>query len=152
MHMYNPPYALWSIWKQLSTLDHGVVLILGAAFVYCVFLTVRSILRLRSVLNHRNQDAAILREKVASLAAGYASMRQVIGGAFYLFGLVLFLGMENVAYVLADGREPLGPYVLDNFLLQCAFAANVFLVFLALHLIQWFGSSVLDSVSRRFGS
>jgi hypothetical protein len=149
MHMYNPPYALWSIWRQLSILNHGLVLILGAAFGYSVFLTVRTILRLRSVCYRQNENAALVREKVAALVAGYAKVQQVIGTAFYLFGMVLFLGMENIGYVLADGKELPGTYVLDNFLLQCAFAANVFLIFLVLHLIQWLGSTVLSSLSRR---
>jgi len=151
-HLYDPPYALWTIWRQLSLLDHGIVLILGAVFVYCVFSTVRTMLRLHTVWNLPNQNIATVREALALLATRYARLRQVIAATFYLFGLVLFLGLENIANFVGDGKEPLGVYVLDNFLLLCAFAANVFFVFLVLHSIQWAGSAVLDSLSKRVSS
>lgn len=149
MHMYNPPYALWSIWKQLSILNHALVLVLGATFVYSVFSTARTMLWLRSVRKRQNENSQLVREKVAALVARHANVKQAIDAAFYLFGLILFLGMENIRYVLAEGKEPLGAFVLDNFLLQCAFAANVFIIFLVLHLIQWSGGAALDSLSRR---
>jgi len=149
MHLYDPPYALWTIWRQLSLLNHGLVLILGAVFAYCLFSTIKTMLRLHSVWNHPNQDRATVCEAVAVLATRYARMRQVIGATFYLFGGVLFLGLENITNFLDRGKEPLGIYVLDNFLLLCAFAANVFFIFLVLHFIQWSGSAVLDSLSRR---
>src|ERR1022692_227485 len=149
MHMYDPPYALWSIWRQLSLLDRGVIMILYAVFIYCVFSTIRTMLQLRSVWNRPNENIVVVHQGVATLATRYSNVRQVIGAAFYLFGLVLFLGLEAIPNVLGDGKEPLGTYVLDSFLLQCAFAANVFLIFLVLHLIQWSGSAVLDSLSRQ---
>jgi hypothetical protein len=152
MHLYDPPYALWTIWRQLSLLNRGLVLILGTVFAYCLFSTTRTMLRLHSVWNRPNQDRETVRDAVAMLATRYARLRQVIGATFYLFGLVLFLGLENITNVLADGKEPLGIYVLDNFLLLCAFAANVFFIFLVLHSIQWAGSAVLYSLSRRVSS
>jgi hypothetical protein len=151
-HLYDPPYALWTIWRSLSTLNRGLIVILGVVFVYCVFSTIRTMLRLHSVWNRSNQDRQTVSDTIAALAARYARMRQVISATFYLFGLVLFLGLENIPNVLADGKEPLGVYVLDNFLLLCAFAANVFFIFLVLHSIQWAGSAVLDSLSRRVSS
>jgi hypothetical protein len=152
MHMYNPPYALWSIWKQLGYFDRGLILLLGVVFVYCVLSTIRTMLRLRSAWNHPNESSAVIREIVAVLAMRYANVRQAIGAAFYLFGLVLFLGFEGITYSIVDGRDPVGIYVLDNFLLQCAFAANIFFIFLVLHFIQWSGSAVLNSLSRRLSS
>ena len=152
MHWQDPPYALWTIWRQLSLLNRGLVLILGTVFAYCAFSTIRTMLRLHSVWNRPNQEGETVRDAIAVLATHYARLRQVIGATFYLFGLVLFLGMENITNVMADGKEPLGIYVLDNFLLLCAFAANVFFIFLVLHSIQWAGSAVLDSLSRRVSS
>jgi len=152
MHMYDPPYALWTIWRQLSLLNRGLILILGAVFAYCVFSTVRTMLRLHSVWNRPNQDGATLRDAVGVLVTRYAKLRQIIAAAFYLFGLVLFLGLENITNVMFEGNEPGGVYVLDNFLLLCAFAANVFFIFLVLHSIQWAGSAVLDSLWRRVSS
>jgi Na+-transporting methylmalonyl-CoA/oxaloacetate decarboxylase gamma subunit len=151
-HLYDPPYALWTIWHQLSLLNRGIVLILGVVFVYCVFSTVRTMLRLYTVWNRPAQEQQTVRDAIAVLATRYSRLRQVIGATFYLFGLVLFVGLESITNVLGDGKEPIGIYVIDNFLLLCAFAANVFLIFLVLHSIQWAGSAVLDSFSRHVSS
>jgi len=152
LHMYDPPYALWTIWRALSTLNRGLVLILGVVFVYCIFSTVRTMMRLHSVWNRPNQDRTTVSDAVAALATRHGRLRQVISATFYLFGLVLCLGMENITNFLGDGKEPLGVYVLDNFLLLCAFAANIFFIFLVLHSVQWAGGAVLDSLSRRVSS
>jgi hypothetical protein len=149
MHLYDPPYALWSIWRQLSLLNRGLILVLAGVLVYSVFSTFRTLLRLRSVWNRPNESPTAVREEIVALATRHATVQQVIRTAFYLFGLVLFIGMESIANVLADGKQPLGVYVLENFLLLSAFAANVFFIFLVLHLIQWAGSGVLNSISRR---
>jgi hypothetical protein len=149
MQLYNPPYALWSIWKELSLLNRMLILILGVVFAYCVLYTVKTILVVRSARGGSNENLALARDRVAALAIGYATLRQVIGAAFYLFGLVLFLGFENVASVLSDSKEPIGFFILDNFLLQSAFAANVFFIFLLLHLVRWSGNVALDRFSRR---
>src|SRR5581483_4846690 len=118
-------------------------------FVYCVFSTIRTMLLLRTVWSRPNQDRETIRDAIGVLGTRYARLRQVITASFYLFGLVLFLGLENISNVMADGNQPLGIYVLDNFLLLCAFAANIFFIFLVLHSIQWAGNAVLDSLSRR---
>jgi hypothetical protein len=146
-HLYDPPYAIWTIWRELSTVQKGLVLILGTVFAYSIFLTIRTMLRLYSVWKHPNQDGETVRDAVAALATRYAKLRQVMGATFYLFGLVLFLGLENITNFVGD--QLLGIYVLDNFLLLCAFAANAFFIFLMLHSIQWAGSEMLDSLSRR---
>ena len=152
MHLYDPPYALWTIWRQLSLLNHGLVLILGAVFAYCLFSTIRTMLRLRSIWNRPNQDQATIREAVAVLATRYARMRQVIGATFYLFGLVLFLGLESITNFIGDGKEPLGVQVLDSFILLCAFAANVFFIFLVLHCVQWFVSDRVHAYATRLNA
>lgn len=152
MHMYDPPYALWTIWRALSTLNRGLVLILGAVFIYCIFSTTRTMMRLHSVWNRPNQDRRTVSDAVAALASRHARLRQIISATFYVFGLVLCLGMENMTNVSGGGKEPLGVYVLDNFLLLCAFAANIFFIFFVLHCVQWAGSTLLDSFSRRVSS
>jgi hypothetical protein len=151
-YLYDPPYALWTIWHQLSLLNRGIVLILGAVFVHCVFSTVRAMLRLHTVWNRPTQERETVHDAITVLAIPYSRLRQVIGATFYLFALVLFVGLESTPNVLGDGKEPIGIYVLDNFLLLCAFAANVFLIFFVLHSIQWAGGAVLDLLSRRVSS
>jgi hypothetical protein len=149
MHMLNPPYTLWSVWKELYYLEQMFILVLAAVTLYCVFSTVRTVLRARSVWNRLEEDVAVRRERVAVLASRYANVRQVVGAAFYLFGVVLFLGLENITNVADSSRESVAVYALSNFIVNCAFAANVFVIFLLLHLIQWSGSAILNSISRR---
>jgi hypothetical protein len=149
MHMYDPPYPLWTIWRQLSLLDHALVLILGAVFVYCLLTTIRTMLRLHAVWNRPRQDRATVCEALAVLATRYAGLRQLIAATFYFFGVVLFLGMESLTNVIDEGKDPLGVIVLDKFLLLSAFAANVFFIFLVLHFMQWSGSAVVDELSKR---
>jgi hypothetical protein len=130
-------------------MDRALILILGAVFAYCVFSTIKTLLQLRAVWNQPNQDKRTACNAIGALATRFVRLRQVIGATFYLFGLVLFLGMENITFYLADSKTPGAVYILDNFLLLCAFSANVFFIFLVLHCIQWAGSAVLHSFSRR---
>ena len=104
-HLYDPPYALWTIWRALSTLNRGLVVSLAAVFVYCIFSTIRTMLRLHSVWNRANQDRKTVSDAIAALATRYTRMRQVISAAFYLFGFVLFLGLESITNVLGDGKD-----------------------------------------------
>ena len=55
-----------------------------------------------------------------------------IGAAFYLFGFVLFMNLATIGNTIDSSKTPLGYYILQNFLLQCAVAANAFFVFLVL--------------------
>lgn len=148
MRVYNPPYALWSIWRNLSILNRGFILILGVVFVYCVFSTIRTLLRVRSVRRISSENVALARQRVAALSVGRATARQIVGLTLYSFGLILFLGLQGIGRTLGDSNEVILISILMNFVLQCAFAANVFLVFLVLHLIQWSGDAALNSLSR----
>jgi hypothetical protein len=149
MRVYNPPYALWSIWRNLSILNRGFILILGVVFVYCVFSTIRILLRVRSVRRISSDSMALARQRVATISAGRATVRQIVTLTLYFFGLILFLGLQGIGRTLGDSNEVVLIPILGNFVLQCAFAANVFLVFLVLHLVQWSGDAALNSLSRR---
>jgi hypothetical protein len=147
--MYETPYALWSIWPQLSYLYRGLILILGAIVTYALFSGIRSILRLSSTWKRPNVDADVVRQSVASAFRSRANVQRAIGATFYLFGLVLFLGLQTVGQWIGDGKMTMDVFVLRNFILHAAFAANVFLIFLVLHFIQWGIAAVLDSLSER---
>jgi hypothetical protein len=47
--MTDPPYALWSIWKQLSVLQHAFVVVLGGVTIYSLFFAARITLRVRAI-------------------------------------------------------------------------------------------------------
>jgi hypothetical protein len=147
--MFDPPYALWSIWKELSTLQRLFVLTLGVVSVYCLASAFITTVRLRSTRNLDPRSSLTKNRSLTVLKNHCANVQQVITAAFYLFGFVLFFGMQNVSRTLGDGPVPIGMEVLGNFTLQCAFATNVFLVFLVLHVIRWFVCCRVNSFAVR---
>lgn len=146
--MFNEPYALWSIWRDLSTLQHLFVVILGLVCLYVLLSAIALAWRLRSAALERIADTASIRLILVTLDRRCTNVQQVIQGTFYLFGFVLFLGFQTIHRTLGDGKVPLGMEVVGNFILHCAFAANVFFVFFVLHIVQWLVSSRLRSISR----
>lgn len=142
MPMVDPPYALWSIWRDLSLLERLYCLILSGVSVYCLCLAFLA--ALRNGTSPRKADEA-LRISSGSLRARCLNLERILGGMFYLFGIVLFIGLENVGKTLDGGPVSWGMQVLGNFILQCAFAANIFVVFLILHCVQWCTFKRLDA-------
>lgn len=135
--MFDPPYALWTIWKQLSSLQCMFVLVIIAVSLYTFVSGIKVLFRLRQLRKSVNNPSA-LQVSLPPLYLISTNVRQVITAAFYLFGVVLFLSLEGVVVTLGDGKTPVGFQVLGKFVLDCAFAANVFFVFLILHFFQWF--------------
>lgn len=143
--MSNPPYWLWSIWSNLSVVNRLFFLIPSAVSIYCFFSAI-IILVLRSISEAQpNEDPISIRRSVTALHNRAANMRHVIGASFYLFGIVFFLGLQSAPRVLGHSTNPLGMEVLPTFVLLFAFAANVFLVLLVLHLVSWFACNRLNS-------
>jgi len=133
----DPPYALWSIWHQSSTLWHWLVYTLCALCLYAGFCVVSTISRLRSIKHLAVGDPSA-RRTVVVLRNRCATLRYAIFAEFYLFGIVLFMAFQFVGqFIMGDNvqRQLIGQFVLDS-----AFATNVFVVLLILHLAQWFVS------------
>src|ERR1700736_5679093 len=125
MRLFDPPYALWSIWKELGYLDRLVILILCVISIYSLFLSISTLLRLRSMRHTETKETATsIRDSVAVLCNRWSRLRQVIAATFYLFGLILFIGLQTIGNYVGDGNG--ATHVLGSFILQCAFAANVF--------------------------
>jgi len=67
----------------------------------------------------------------------------MVGATFLLVRIRIVLSALQFAInTFGDGRGSLWPMILENFVLDFAFAANVFLIFLALHLALWFASGL----------
>lgn len=150
MRLFDPPYALWSIWKELGYLDRLVILIFCVISIYSLFLAISTLLRIRS-MRHANtkETATSIRDFVVALGERWSRLRQVIAAAFYLFGVILFIGLQTIGNYVGDGNG--ATFVLGNFILQCAFAANVFFILLVLHCIEWFICGRLRSLSECAG-
>jgi hypothetical protein len=133
----------------LPLLQKSFLLALCGIGIYSLFSAVITMVRLRA--SQRGEMADTQRSLMA-LHKRNAKLRQVIGAAFYVFGLVFFLGLQ-MAYLSADtSRVPVERLVLENLLIHFAFAANVFFVFLILHVLQWFVSAQVVACESRLNS
>ena len=149
--MLEPPYALWSIWRNLSVLQRGFVLVLGAVTIYSLFSAATIMLRLHSMRNSLCEGITVGRASVTKLIKRWANVRELIAVTFYIFGLILFIGLQFVFRTLGDSKGLLGREVIGNFVLHFAFAANVFFIFLVLQLIHWAIDAALNAVSQTVG-
>jgi hypothetical protein len=145
--MSSPPYWLWSIWSDLSVLNHLFFLTLSAVIIYCLSSATIILVRFHTIGKAPYEDSISIRRSVAALHNRSASVRHVIGATFYLFGVVFFLGLQSAPRVLGNSADSLRMEVLPTFVLLFAFATNVFLVLLVLHLVSWFVSNRLNSSS-----
>jgi hypothetical protein len=145
----DPPYALWSIWSQCSRLQHWFCYTLCALCLFAGFCVVSSISNLRSI-RHLGTSDAVVYGTVAMLRNRCATLRYAIYAEFYLFGIVLFTAFQFVGQFILG--NDIGRHILGQFVLDCAFAANVFVILFILHLAQWVVSCRLsrysDSQSR----
>ncbi len=148
------PYAIWSIWVYLPVLQRLVFLILCVLGIYCLFSAAITMTRLRTIprLLQKNEDVASIQPALAALRKRAANMQHFIGAVFYLFGLALFVGLQSAGFTIDSSRTPPGWFVLRDFQIYFAFAANVFSVFLILHLVQWFVSGRVDACSLQVGA
>ena len=151
MSMYNPPYALWSIWSACSGLQKLFVALLCGVGISCLLSALVTIKRLRSLrTSSSNQNIASAKASISALRDLWAQIGQVVGATFYLFGVVLCLGLQTVGRTLGDSTlASWANQVIGGFTLHCAFAANVFFIFLVLHLVQWFVHFRLNSFTKR---
>ena len=146
-------YALWSIWREISILYRFVVLVLCGLGVYTLYSAITTLLRLREIKAKKpNDDPAAARQSLAILDRRCANVRQAIGAAFLLFGTALFLGLPNSFATFGDGPRLPFLQIEGNFALHFAFGANVFFIFLILHLIQWIVWRRLSSCQLRLRS
>lgn len=149
MFMFDPPYPLWSIWKDFSLLQRLFMELLCAISVYCLFVSFRTALRVRAIEKQNLKERTIpIEEALAPLYRSLANTRRIIGATFYLFGFFLFFSLQFVVNTL--GSNPLKE-IMGSFVLCCAFAANVFPIFLVLHVAEWLVYIMLNQCSKRLG-
>ena len=131
-------YGIWSIWLELSLLSKAFFVGLCLSGLCCVLSALNTARRIRiSTARMEKQDIEAVRKAVAALRNQVERLRQTVGAAFYLFGLLFFLGLRDAYKTAATSTTQVGWLILENFNIHFAFAANVFFVLLLLHLAQW---------------
>jgi hypothetical protein len=121
------------------------VLILAAVSIYSVASAIALAKRIHDLKNcSKEERTGPIRYRISVLQKHCANVRQSLTATFYLFGLVFFLGLLNAPIEVGDGPGIHSSEILNNFVFDFVFAANVFAVFFVLHLIQWLTSSRLQ--------
>jgi hypothetical protein len=148
-----PPYAIWSIWKMLGFSSRLFFLVLCVAGIYVVCVSVLATMRVRTIAKALPvEDVASVSRSVAMLHKRSLRVRQLVGALFHLFGVVLFVALQRDFIVLGHSNIPTGLIIRDNFILDFAFAANVFFVFLIVHTTQWLAAEQVDSCTSRLSA
>jgi hypothetical protein len=144
-------FPIWLIWRDLNYLYRLFFLILTLVSTYTLFSATLVLTRLRS-LKKRLQimDASSCRRLLAKLEHRAMNARRLIVATFYLFGFIFFLKLPFATVTLGDSHVPLGNIIWENFVAYFMFAANVYLILLILHSVQWFVSSRIYSFVRRW--
>ena len=146
LNMYDPHYAVWSVWRNCGWLERSVLILLGSLIIYSLFAAIITFVYVRSLKTSRSPLSVDLESTLNAFQRHWNQIRQATDALFYLFGLVLFLVLQNVGMVLGDGGpSSAANQVLGNFILSCAFAANGFLCFLILHMVRWLVSTRISA-------
>jgi hypothetical protein len=133
-NLYDPPYALWTIWHQLSPLQHGLVYTLCVLCLYAGFCVVSSIGSFISI-GCLGIDDPVAARTVIVIRNRCSNLNCAIFAEFYLFGIVLFMSFQYVGQFIMGSN--VANKILGQFVLDAAFATNVFAVLLILHVAQW---------------
>jgi len=127
-------FAIWSIWPQLPFFYRLYSLLLSVVVLYTLFSTASTVRRSKR-LDDSPESSRI------PLEAGITNLRQVLAAMFFAFGALFFSALPGAFQTIGLSRSlPLND-IIGHFSLHFAFAANVFIVFLFLHCVQWFVSS-----------
>jgi hypothetical protein len=85
-------YAIWSIWPQLGLLYKVFWLLLSLVSAYTLFTTATVWVRLRSLMPQRDGETIpSSRRSLRDLEDRLRNIRQFIGAALFLFGLLFFI-------------------------------------------------------------
>lgn len=145
--MSNLHYAIWSIWGELPISPKLFFLVLCLVSIYTLISALVTMIRLLSN-QLQAEDSPSLQRSLAALQGRSTNLHQLLGATFYLFGFVFFLALP-FATITMDSKISVDILILRNFLMYCAFAANVFFIFLVLHSVQWFVSGRVQASVKR---
>lgn len=140
-------------WRELSLAGRFFLLVLASGSIYLLFSAFIVLKRVHSLRNRSQSENALShRSSMQALQARCSNMDQLISFMFYLFGFVFFLMLPSATWILGGGRTPVSWLILENFLQDFAYAANVFLVFLLLSSVRWFTSARVQACTLRLNT
>jgi|SRR6185312_1795151 hypothetical protein len=144
----TPPFSFWSVWMYFSTWERLFFVVLGILTIYAIFAAIVTVSRIRNVKAAIDAGNSVdVESTFVVLRRRSARVQRLIGTAFYLFGIVLFLSLQWAHIIIDNSKTPIGWEILENFEVHFIFAFNSFYVFLILHVIGWFIATWVE----RFG-
>jgi hypothetical protein len=147
MYNYPPPVSLWSVWLYLTAWEKLFLFVLGGVSAYALFsaaITARCIWQTRAATHERN--SADVESILVTLRRRSTRVQNLIEATFYLFGIVLFLGLQWAYVILETSSLSVPELVLRHFVAHFVFAFHVFFVLLVLHAVRWGVSSYIDTL------
>ena len=138
-----------NLWPVLPLLTRLYILILFFTSVYVIVSLTQVLLGLRFLKRpSRVSSQEAIRPTLASLQARLANLRQLFFFSCLLFGFCLLLQIPIAFGVLFDSNRPLLSIIFMEMGTYIAYATDVLLLFLLLHLAQWFVSARVGSFAR----
>jgi hypothetical protein len=124
---------------------YGALIVLGIYVVFSAATTGLGVRKTRASLRIGNSVDA--ERSFIALRRRSARVDKLITTAFYLFGTVLFLALQGAYFTIDDSKTPVGWSILKGFEPHLAFASNVFFMLLILHVLGWFTSYCIGSLT-----
>lgn len=143
----TPLFDLWSVWRSLSIINQGFVLLFSAGAIYSLALSVYVLFVLPGPTKKATGTGAgttahcVLRKRLWNL-------RQFHLAGLYLLGFCIMFQIPGVFHMVANSYDlpPMTVYRTLSFL--CYFDATIFFAFLLIHGLQWFVSNRLRFDSK----
>ncbi|HXN98182.1 MAG TPA: hypothetical protein VN881_03865 [Candidatus Acidoferrales bacterium] len=147
--MIHPfPFEWDRVWNSLGHFSQIFVFALGFLGVYTLCFGAFVKVRLRSL--RKVHDDNPVPQSLARLKYRSANLQQLTLAMFYCFGFTFWFQIQ-AAFFTPENNRPVGLMVLENFSIYFSFAAFISLVFLALHLVQWFVSGSIRRAAVQLG-
>jgi len=146
--MFDPsiPAPIWLVWPHLSYLERIFLLLLILLSIYVLFVSATTVWAVGK-LGRRNGVGADANEPVAVLRRRSARVDKLITTALYLFGVVLFWGLQRAYFTIDNSKATGESIILMNFGPRFVFAGDVFFVLLVLHAVGWLISHRIDRLA-----
>jgi len=147
------PAPIWLVLPYLSFLERLFFLglmVLGLYVILSAITTVLGVRKMGALLHTGNSTDA--EQRLIALRRRSVRVDKLITTAFYLFGVVLFLGLQDAYFVIDNSKIPVGSIILRNIEPHFAFAGNVFFVLLFLHVLGWFISCSVGRLALQCGT
>jgi hypothetical protein len=135
------PTPIWVVWPYLTWLERLLFIALIVLGIYVLFSVAVTVFRVRKGGAAGNGDSSDAQKILAALRKRSTGVDKLITTGFYLFGWVLFLGLQNAYFIIDNSKATAEWIILRSFEPHLAFAANAFFVLLMLHIAGWFISA-----------